>query len=194
MNNDTGEYREKKNHQRNDLISGVNTATKPSIGFGAGQEGSDHEGYDDVGDRIEERLQSIIIIARGILRGVQSQEIAVGPEETKRATHQYVLYSYADHREVLQAHHHQHGESAQKHSETIQVRNLYAFEQKAVHTKRNRYAGVYGQLIDCYNGGVIGTAHDVGPNKYFDHRQHESIDHVGNEQHTGRPWQAEKYG
>jgi hypothetical protein len=130
----------------------------------------------------------VVIVPVPVVRCVQCQKIAVGPEETVGKTHDQSGHKYADGIQFRQRHHGGHGDTTQKHPEGVQACDGYVLEQPAVDTKSDRDTGIESELEYNHQRQVAGVPHDIGPDKELNNGHHQTIHQVGEKEHAHPEW------
>ncbi len=105
--------------------------------------------HDHVGIRVEKGLEAVIVVAVGVVRGREGEEVAIGPKQAERHAHHQAGHADAGHAELAERHHHGHRDAAQQHAGRIEPLDVDVLQQKAVDQESEGNAGVDGQLIDA---------------------------------------------
>ena len=139
-------------------------------------------GHDDVGVRVEEGLEAVVVVAVVVVGGGEGEKVAIGPEQAERHSHQQPGDADAGHAELAERHHDGHRDAAEQHAGGIEPLDVDVLQQEAVDQEGEGDAGVDGQLIDDDHFDVLRVAHDVGADEDVDHRQHEGVDQIREQQ------------
>ena len=177
-----GDDRQHEDEHRHQLVGEVDIAREPAVIGRRAQKRADHARHDDAGHRIEEALQTVIVVAVTVVRRTQGQEVAVGPEEAVGEAHDKPRDDDSAQRERLERHHHGHRHAAEQHAERIEVRDPDVPHQESVEKERKGNARIDGQLVTHDVGQLRTVAHDIRADEKLHDGQHECVEHVRQEQ------------